>query len=204
MLQTVDGKPADTYPRLKAILTAERQGRRCGVTFVRNTSPTAGTTTRGDGQARRAAEGRAGSLMGITVPPTPQCLAPYEVNLGLNDEIGGPSAGMMFALGIIDKVSEDLTKGRFIAGTGTISPNGAVGPIGGIQLKMIAARARARRCSSPRRAIAPMSTGAHPVRSAGRQGLHVARRDRCPARECERTARPQLLSRGAASGNDVA
>jgi PDZ domain-containing protein len=49
----------------------------------------------------------------------------------------------MFALGIMDKVgSVDLTKGRFVAGTGTIDPNGDVGPIGGIQLKMIAARAK--------------------------------------------------------------
>ena len=40
-----------------------------------------------------------------------------------------------------DKVGKvDLTKGRFIAGTGTIDTNGQVGPIGGIQLKMIAAR----------------------------------------------------------------
>jgi PDZ domain-containing protein len=47
----------------------------------------------------------------------------------------------MFALGIIDKVgSVDLTKGLFIAGTGTIDPTGKVGPIGGIALKMIAAR----------------------------------------------------------------
>ncbi len=47
----------------------------------------------------------------------------------------------MFALGIIDKVGTvDLTHGRFIAGTGTIDATGAVGPIGGIQLKMIAAR----------------------------------------------------------------
>jgi PDZ domain-containing protein len=47
----------------------------------------------------------------------------------------------MFALGIIDKVGKnDLTGGRFIAGTGTIDVNGKVGAIGGIQLKMIAAR----------------------------------------------------------------
>ena len=47
----------------------------------------------------------------------------------------------MFALGIMDKVGTvDLTDGRFIAGTGTIDPTGKVGPIGGIQLKMIAAR----------------------------------------------------------------
>jgi PDZ domain-containing protein len=59
----------------------------------------------------------------------------------LGNQIGGPSAGMMFALGIMDKVgSVDLTHGQFIAGTGTIDASGAVGAIGGIQLKMIAAR----------------------------------------------------------------
>jgi PDZ domain-containing protein len=47
----------------------------------------------------------------------------------------------MFALGIMDKVgSTDLTGGKFIAGTGTIDPTGTVGAIGGIQLKMLAAR----------------------------------------------------------------
>jgi PDZ domain-containing protein len=66
---------------------------------------------------------------------------PFNVDLGLGNQIGGPSAGMMFALGIIDKVGKiDLTHGRFIAGTGTIDSQGKVGPIGGIQLKMIAAR----------------------------------------------------------------
>jgi PDZ domain-containing protein len=48
---------------------------------------------------------------------------------------------MMFALGILDKVgTTNLTQGRFIAGTGTIDADGTVGAIGGIQLKMIAAR----------------------------------------------------------------
>jgi Lon-like protease len=65
---------------------------------------------------------------------------PFSVRISVGD-IGGPSAGMMFALGIIDKVgSVDLTGGRFIAGTGEISQNGAVSPIGGIQQKMVGAR----------------------------------------------------------------
>jgi len=52
-----------------------------------------------------------------------------------------PSAGMMFALGIIDKLTKmDLTAGRFIAGTGEIEPSGRVDPIGGIQQKMVGAR----------------------------------------------------------------
>ena len=55
--------------------------------------------------------------------------------------IGGPSAGMMFALGIIDKLTPDnLTGGKFIAGTGEITASGQVQPIGGIQQKMVGAR----------------------------------------------------------------
>lgn len=55
--------------------------------------------------------------------------------------VGGPSAGMMFALGTIDKLTPgNLANGKIIAGTGTISDSGAVGKIGGIQLKMIGAR----------------------------------------------------------------
>jgi PDZ domain-containing protein len=80
-----------------------------------------------------------GGRIGITV--SPGCFAPFEVDLGLANQIGGPSAGLMFALGIIDKVGPaNLTSGRFIAGTGEIRPDGTVAPIGGIQLKMIAAR----------------------------------------------------------------
>lgn len=83
--------------------------------------------------------GTKGASIGIDI--VAGCVAPFQVQLGLANEIGGPSAGLMFALGIMDKVGTvDLTKGRFIAGTGTIDGTGAVGPIGGIQLKMIAAR----------------------------------------------------------------
>lgn len=55
-------------------------------------------------------------------------------------EIGGPSAGLMFSLEIYNQLTkEDLTKGYQIAGTGTISPKGEVGPIGGIEQKIVAA-----------------------------------------------------------------
>ena len=66
---------------------------------------------------------------------------PFNVKINLPD-IGGPSAGLMFALGIVDKLSpSNLTDGRFIAGTGEIGPTGLVTPIGGIQQKMAGARA---------------------------------------------------------------
>lgn len=57
------------------------------------------------------------------------------------DDIGGPSAGMMYTLGVIDKVTgEKLAGGRTIAGTGTMNAKGKVGAIGGIRLKMIGAK----------------------------------------------------------------
>jgi PDZ domain-containing protein len=65
---------------------------------------------------------------------------PFELNIEL-ENIGGPSAGLMFALGIVDKLRpEDLTGGKIIAGTGTIDDEGRVGPIGGITQKLVAAK----------------------------------------------------------------
>lgn len=70
---------------------------------------------------------------------------PFTINIKLTD-VGGPSAGLMFALGIVDKLTpEDLTGGKFIAGTGTIEDTGKVGPIGGIEMKTVAARAKGAR-----------------------------------------------------------
>lgn len=64
---------------------------------------------------------------------------PIDVTIQL-DNVGGPSAGMMFALGIIDTLSEgELNGGRDVAGTGTIDASGTVGPIGGIRQKLYGA-----------------------------------------------------------------
>jgi PDZ domain-containing protein len=65
---------------------------------------------------------------------------PFDVNIDLGQEIGGPSAGLMFSLAIYDKLTPGaLTGGRYVAGTGTIDASGKVGPIGGIQQKLAAA-----------------------------------------------------------------
>ncbi|GGV44011.1 hypothetical protein GCM10010277_34090 [Streptomyces longisporoflavus] len=67
---------------------------------------------------------------------------PFTIDIKLAD-VGGPSAGLMFALGIVDKLTPgDLTGGNFVAGTGTIEVDGKVGPIGGIQMKTVGARAK--------------------------------------------------------------
>lgn len=65
---------------------------------------------------------------------------PFPVQIHPQKIVGGPSAGLMFALTVYNLVTpEDLSGGRIIAGTGTISPNGTVGPIGGVRQKVAGA-----------------------------------------------------------------
>ncbi|MET8165581.1 PDZ domain-containing protein [Streptomyces sp. NPDC005329] len=67
---------------------------------------------------------------------------PFTIDIKLAD-VGGPSAGLMFALGIYDKLTPgSLTGGKFVAGTGTIDDAGKVGPIGGIEMKTVGARSQ--------------------------------------------------------------
>jgi PDZ domain-containing protein len=64
---------------------------------------------------------------------------PVKVTIETENNIGGPSAGLMFTLSIIDKLTaEDLTAGRRIAGTGAIDLDGRVGAVGGVAEKLIA------------------------------------------------------------------
>jgi PDZ domain-containing protein len=78
-------------------------------------------------------------FLGVGVLDAPW--APFAVNFNLAN-IGGPSAGLMFSLALVDKLTTgDLAGSTFVAGTGTINSEGKVGPIGGITHKMAAARA---------------------------------------------------------------
>lgn len=82
-------------------------------------------------------EGR--TMMGIVLSEGYEF--PVKVNLAV-DGIGGPSAGLIFSLAIYDEMTDgDLTGGKKIAGTGTISEDGTVGPIGGIRQKLVGAKA---------------------------------------------------------------
>lgn len=76
-------------------------------------------------------------LLGISMTSVPTSDTKVSYNL---EDIGGPSAGMMFSLAVVDKLSDGpLNGGKFIAGSGTISEDGSVGPIGGIAHKVRAA-----------------------------------------------------------------
>lgn len=77
--------------------------------------------------------------IGISLVEDKEIKSDPKVNIN-TDEIGGPSAGLMFSLEIYNQLVEaDISKGYIIAGTGTISPEGKVGPIGGIDQKVVAA-----------------------------------------------------------------
>jgi PDZ domain-containing protein len=129
---SVDGKPIHSRSALDTVLLAHKPGDTVDVVVDRHGKTVRAAVTLG----KSPATGH--PYLGVL--PDNTCLAPFTVDLGLGNQIGGPSAGLMFALGIMDKVGTvDLTGGKFIAGTGTIDAKGNVGPIGGIQLKMIAA-----------------------------------------------------------------
>jgi Lon-like protease len=83
---------------------------------------------------------RVGVELGVEFDP------PFKVRIALGQDIGGPSAGLMFSLGVYDLITPgQLTGGRYVAGTGTIDPSGQVGPIGGIQQKIAGAYANGAR-----------------------------------------------------------
>jgi PDZ domain-containing protein len=131
-IDAVDGVPTPDQDALTAALAAVPPGTSVPVSYTRLGAPGTGTVTTG-----AAAQG-GGSVLGVMVLQTPY--APFDVDIEVAD-VGGPSAGLMLTLGIIDMVGDtDLTAGAVVAGTGTIDADGAVGPIGGIPLKMVAAR----------------------------------------------------------------
>jgi PDZ domain-containing protein len=92
----------------------------------------------GDEEAEAATGGNGKAFLGVTMVAQPADGIRVEYNL---KDIGGPSAGLMFSLAVVDKLSPgELSGGEFVAGTGTIASDGTVGPIGGITHKISAAK----------------------------------------------------------------
>jgi len=130
VIEAVDGKPVTGQTSLSSMITAHPAGSTLTLTVLR-----AGKTLTIP-VASKASNGT--PVVGVTVQQ--QYKFPFQVSISVGN-IGGPSAGMMFALGIIDKITPDnLAGGKFIAGTGEITAAGQVEPIGGIQQKMVGAR----------------------------------------------------------------
>ncbi|MFB6441103.1 PDZ domain-containing protein [Streptomyces sp. NPDC056411] len=120
------GEKADfTIIPAKDAAAAEKQGKKPETGTKQVTVPT-----------EKADDGRA--IVGIQAGV--DHIFPFPIDVKLAD-VGGPSAGLMFSLGIVDKLTPgNLTGGKFVAGTGTIDDQGKVGPIGGISMKTVGAR----------------------------------------------------------------
>lgn len=137
----VDGTAVTSPGMVAELVTRHKPGEQTVFTIVpagkASPTPKAADEVRVPITTGRAPDGDR-AIVGIG--PDAKHTYPFQVDIGLQD-VGGPSAGLMFSLGIIDKLTPtDLTGGRFVAGTGTIDDDGKVGPIGGIAMKEIGAR----------------------------------------------------------------
>ena len=125
----VDGIPVPDIATFTKLLKATKPDQEITLDFRRKNSPP-GTATVKLGRN----DDRDYGYLGIAVLDAPW--APFTIDFNLAN-IGGPSAGLMFSLAVIDKLTTgDLNGAKFVAGTGTITGDGKVGPIGGITHKM--------------------------------------------------------------------
>lgn len=131
-ITALDGQKVTSVSQITGTMAKHKIGDSITLTYLRGGKEQRATfKTTADPTGERA-------VVGIVL--SDQYKFPFKIDISIGD-IGGPSAGLMFSLAILDKLTPGpLTKGTFIAGTGTITPDGKVGPIGGIQQKMIAAR----------------------------------------------------------------
>ncbi|KAA2262861.1 PDZ domain-containing protein [Solihabitans fulvus] len=132
-LVSVNGKTFGNSDEMREVLKATKPGDKVAVTFQHDKQePRTAEITLGK------SDDRTWGFLGVS--PIDQADVKFKVTITLPD-VGGPSAGLMFALAIIDKLTPDnINGGQSVAGTGEIDPAGNVKPIGGIPFKMMAAR----------------------------------------------------------------
>ena len=126
VISEVNGEPVNSIDELRAAVRDNGADAPANLSIVRDGAPqtVAVTPIERDGSV----------VLGVGVRMVYEF--PIDVELQL-DNVGGPSAGMMFALGIVDKLTPGaMTGGEIIAGTGTIDSAGEVGAIGGIRQKL--------------------------------------------------------------------
>jgi PDZ domain-containing protein len=134
ILVSVDGTPVTTGDEVRAAVTAHDPGESVALRIRR-----AGEERDVAVTTAAAPEDPSRAVIGIV--PAPGFDFPVDIDIHLERDIGGPSAGLVFAVGIVDRMTPGpLLEGSHVAGTGTIDADGNVGPIGGIAQKIAAAR----------------------------------------------------------------
>lgn len=130
----VNGKTFSSSKELIAYVSSLTLGDKVTVQFTSN-----GQEQSEEGKIIKLDNGKNGIGIGLVDHTT--VASDHDISFAIQG-VGGPSAGLMFTLAIYDQlVAEDVTKGRIIAGTGTINNDGTVGDIGGAGLKVVAADA---------------------------------------------------------------
>nr|WP_208406885.1 S16 family serine protease [Amycolatopsis granulosa] len=134
-LLSVNGRTISTEDDVTAAVADTAPGQTVPITFQHGTEP---PRTEQITLAANPDPSKKQGFMGLQ--PIDRADVPFEVKISLQD-VGGPSAGLMFALAIVDRLTPgDMVAGEHVAGTGEISEKGAVRPIGGISFKLVAAR----------------------------------------------------------------
>ena len=134
LVVSVDGIPTPDDEAVRERIRSHRVGQRVRFVVIRDKVQTDVTVTTVESNVQSDVP-----VVGITLA-TGYRYDP-EISFDLGQQIGGPSAGLVFALAIYDKITNGpLLAGRHFAGTGTITPDGDVGAIGGIQEKISAAQ----------------------------------------------------------------
>jgi PDZ domain-containing protein len=129
-IREVDGRAVDSTEQVRKAITGHEVGERVRFRVDRDKDEKAVTVKAEEADG----EPRVGIVLRDLFPELP-----VKVTIETENNIGGPSAGLMFTLSIIDKLTaEDLTGGRRIAGTGAVDLDGGIGAVGGVAEKLIA------------------------------------------------------------------
>jgi PDZ domain-containing protein len=135
VITAVDGTSVNVIPDLSAILAGKKVGDPITLSITRDGQPITVPS-----QLVQSSDGRAivGFFPNQSPPDTITFEFPFKVDID-SGQIGGPSAGLAFTLGLLDALTPgDLSGGVEVAATGTITPTGDVGEIGGLKQKTIA------------------------------------------------------------------
>jgi PDZ domain-containing protein len=131
----VDGKPVRTPDDLRRLVSERHPGAELRLGFLR------------DGKRREATvrtvtvteAGRRRAIIGVFVEPAELIRLPVDVEID-SGNVGGPSAGLAFALDVMEELGRDVDHGYRVGATGSISPEGVVGRVGGLKQKTIGVR----------------------------------------------------------------
>jgi Lon-like protease len=133
-IDAVNGTKITSLEQFQSLMKDTKPGQQVVLDYRRKNSPPGSATI---ALASHPDKRKTQGYLGVAVLEAPW--APFSISFNLAN-IGGPSAGLMFSLAVVDKLTTgDLAGSKFVAGTGTISADGKVGPIGGITHKMLAA-----------------------------------------------------------------